>query len=203
MSRFSRALNYHIHAFTQLLVKLDSLHVVAKCVTKCTKCDLHKTRKMAVAGKGAQNANIVLVGEAPGKNEDEKGEPFVGIAGQILDKALVSAGVSRDDVYITNIVKCRPPQNRVPTMSEREACANYLEAELELVKPKIVCIMGNTAYASILGGSSITQNRGKIIIKNGTKYFLCIHPAAVIYNRSLKDVFTNDIKTLVNLGCAS
>lgn len=172
---------------------------VRKSVIGCTKCDLCKTRTNAVPGKGSENAKIIFVGEAPGRSEDAKGEPFVGVAGKILEGALNKAGITRDSVYITNTTKCRPPSNRVPTKEERAACADYLAAEIRLIAPDIVCIMGNTAYTSILGGTSITRNRGKIVNHNGIKYFLTVHPAAIIYNSSLKDALENDIKTLAEL----
>ncbi len=165
-------------------------------VTLCTKCELSKSRTNAVPGKGSIKSEILFIGEAPGRNEDLKGEPFVGAAGNILSEALAYGGLSRDDVFITNVVKCRPPNNRLPLVQEIDLCHQYLEKELEIIKPKIICILGNTAYNSILSGDSITKNRGKIIKKNNQLYFLTIHPAAAIYNPSLKQVLKEDIKTL-------
>lgn len=167
-------------------------------VISCVKCGLSKSRTNAVPGKGNPRAEILFIGEAPGRNEDLKGEPFVGSAGKILSEALDYAGISRDDVFITNVVKCRPPENRLPLLEEKDACSEHLSKELEIIKPKIICILGNTAYNSLLGGDSITKNRGKIIEKNGQQYFLTIHPAAAIYNPELKDVLKNDIKTLAD-----
>lgn len=166
-------------------------------VISCVKCSLSKTRTNAVPGKGNPKADILFIGEAPGRNEDLKGEPFVGSAGKILSEVLESAGLSRDDVYITNVVKCRPPNNRIPLQEEKDACNQYLSKELGIIKPRIICIMGNTAYGSLLNGNSITKNRGKIIEKDGQRYFLTVHPAAVIYNQELKSVLKNDMKTLV------
>ena len=166
-------------------------------IISCTKCNLSKSRINAVSGKGNYNAEIMFIGEAPGRNEDLKGEPFVGTAGKILSEALEYAGLSRDDVFITNVVKCRPPDNRIPLEEERNSCHSYLTRELEILKPKIVCILGNTAYGSILGGNSITKNRGKLIKKNNQLYFLTIHPAAVIYTPDLKQTLRDDIKTIV------
>ncbi len=167
-------------------------------VISCVKCGLSKSRTNAVPGKGNPKAEILFIGEAPGRNEDIQGEPFVGSAGKILSEALAYAGISRDDVFITNIVKCRPPQNRLPLAEEKDACSEHLVKELEIIKPKIICILGNTAYNSLLGGDSITKNRGKLIEKNGQRYFLTIHPAAAIYNPELKDVLKNDIKALAD-----
>lgn len=178
---------------------MSEIDSIRSQVISCTKCSLSKTRTNAVPGKGNPKAEILFIGEAPGRNEDQKGEPFVGSAGKILTEALSSAGLSRDDVYITNVVKCRPPNNRIPLQEEKESCQSYLSKELEIIKPKIICIMGNTAYGSLLNGNSITKNRGKIIEKDGQKYFLTIHPAATIYNQELKSVLKDDIKTLVEI----
>jgi DNA polymerase len=176
---------------------MSEIDSIRSQVISCTKCSLSKTRTNAVPGKGNPKAEILFIGEAPGRNEDLKGEPFVGSAGKILSEVLESVGLSRDDVYITNVVKCRPPNNRIPLQEEKDACNQYLAKELEIIKPKIICIMGNTAYGSLLNGNSITKNRGKIIEKDGQRYFLTIHPAAVIYNQELKSVLKDDMKTLV------
>ena len=162
----------------------------------CVKCNLSKSRTNAVPGKGNPTAEILFIGEAPGRNEDLKGEPFVGSAGKILSEALDHAGLSRDEVFITNVVKCRPPSNRLPLEEEKDACHEHLSKELEIIQPKIICILGNTAYESLLGGGSITKNRGKIIEKNGQLYFLTIHPAATIYNPELKSILKDDMKIL-------
>ena len=176
---------------------MSEIDLIRSQIISCVKCNLSKTRTNAVPGKGNLKAEILFIGEAPGRNEDLKGEPFVGSAGSILSEALASAGLTRDDVYITNVVKCRPPNNRVPLEEEKESCQPYLSKELEIIKPKIICIMGNTAYGSLLGGNSITKNRGNIIEKDGQRYFLTIHPAAAIYNQELKSVLKSDMKTLV------
>ena len=176
----------------------DSLESVREQVVSCTKCELCKTRNNSVPGIGSHNSKIIFVGEAPGRNEDKLGKPFVGAAGKKLSEALEYAGISRNSVYITNIVKCRPPSNRVPTEKEKESCRKYLEFEISLIKPKVICIMGNTAYQSLLGGSNISKERGKFVKNNGKTYFLTIHPAAVIYNQKLLGSLKNDIKKLVN-----
>ncbi|MCH7560127.1 MAG: uracil-DNA glycosylase [Nitrosopumilus sp.] len=177
----------------------QELQTVKENVIKCTKCDLCKTRINAVPGKGNFQSDVIFVGEAPGKNEDQNGEPFIGVAGKKLSVALEEAGISRDDVYITNVVKCRPPNNRVPTTNERDTCKEYLKQEIEIIKPKLICILGNTAFNSILGGSEITKFRGKVVRKDNLLYFLTIHPAATIYNQKLIDVLKNDIVKLFDL----
>ena len=175
------------------------LQEIKQQVIECTKCELSKTRNNSVAGKGNFKSDVIFVGEAPGKNEDLKGEPFIGIAGKKLSMALESAGITRDEVYITNIVKCRPPNNRVPTTNERETCKDYLKKEIEIIKPKIICILGNTAFGSLLDGKEITKYRGKIVRKDNQLYFLTVHPAATIYNQKLIDVLKNDIERLFKL----
>ena len=177
----------------------QELETIKQNVIKCTKCDLCKTRTNAVPGKGNFQSDVIFVGEAPGRNEDKNGEPFIGVAGKKLSIALNEAGISRDEVYITNIVKCRPPNNRVPNTDERDTCKEYLKQEISIIKPKLICILGNTAFNSILGGSEITKFRGKVVRKNNLLYFLTIHPAATIYNQKLIDVLKNDIVKLFDL----
>jgi DNA polymerase len=174
----------------------DSLEKIATDVRGCPLCKLARTRKNAVPGEGQISAKIMFIGEAPGRSEDEKGKPFVGAAGLILDNLLKNAGIERSQVFITNIVKCRPPNNRVPEEDELIACRPYLDRQIALIKPKVICILGRTAYSSILGGSSITASRGKIIERSGQKYFSTFHPAAVIYNKSLRSTLEADLKRL-------
>lgn len=177
----------------------QKLEIIRKNVIECTKCDLSKTRTNSVPGKGNFHSNVIFVGEAPGKNEDKNGEPFIGIAGKKLSIALEEAGITREEVYITNIVKCRPPKNRVPTPIERETCQEYLKQEIAIIKPKIICILGNTAFNSLLGGSEITKFRGKLVKKENQLYFLTVHPAATIYNQELITVLKKDIVKLFDL----
>ncbi len=176
----------------------SSLEIIQQDIKICKKCELCNTRNNAVPGIGDENADVVFIGEAPGKNEDLHGEPFIGTAGKRLDDALENAGLTRSSVYITNIVKCRPPNNRVPNDTEKSMCNNYLEEELQIINPKIICLLGNTSFYSILGGKEISKNHGQIIYKNNRVYFISFHPAATIYNQKLLDVFKNDIKKLVN-----
>ncbi len=178
---------------------MNSLETIRKKVIECTKCELCKTRTNSVPGKGNFQSDVIFVGEAPGRNEDKYGEPFVGAAGKRLSAALEDAGMSRDQVYITNVVKCRPPNNRVPNSDERNTCQEYLKEEISIIKPKIICILGNTAFNSILGGSEITKFRGKVVRKDNQMYFLTVHPAATIYNQELINVLKGDIKKLFDL----
>ena len=174
----------------------DSLEKIATEVKGCPLCKLSRTRKNAVPGEGQLAAKIMFIGEAPGKTEDEKGRPFIGTAGKLLDNMLKRAGIERSQVFITNVVKCRPPNNRVPEEDEVIACRPYLDRQIALIRPKVICILGRTAYSSLLGGGSITANRGKIVERAGQKYFLTIHPAAAIYNKSLISVLEADLKKL-------
>jgi uracil-DNA glycosylase len=174
----------------------DSLEKIAEEVRGCPLCKLAMTRKNAVPGEGQLSAKIMFIGEAPGRSEDEEGRPFVGAAGRILNDLLKKVGIERSQVFITNIVKCRPPNNRVPKEDELNACRPYLDRQIALIKPEVICILGRTAYSSLLGGSSITANRGKIIKRAGQKYFLAFHPAAVIYNKDLLSALEADLKKL-------
>ena len=174
-------------------VSNDSLEKIASEVIGCPLCKLSRSRRNAVPGDGQLSSKIMFIGEAPGKNEDEQGKPFVGAAGMILNQALEKAGIKRAEVFITNVVKCRPPGNRVPENDERSICRQYLDRQISLIAPKIICILGSTAYSSILGGKSITKNRGKIMERNRQRYFLTIHPAAAIYNKNLRSVLNNDL----------
>ena len=177
----------------------QKLEKLKQDVIKCKKCNLCKTRTNSVPGKGNFKSDVIFIGEAPGKNEDKNGEPFIGVAGKKLSNALEEANISREDVYITNVVKCRPPNNRVPNTDERNTCQQYLKDEIKIIKPKIICVLGNTAFNSVLGGSEITKFRGKVIKKDGQLYFITIHPAATIYNQKLIDVLKDDIKKLFEL----
>ena len=173
---------------------MHKLEIIAKDVTECQKCELCKTRTNAVPGKGRFDADVMFVGEAPGRNEDNHGEPFVGAAGKRLDMILEDTGINREEVYITNIVKCRPPNNRVPSKKEEEACNGFINQEIEIINPKIICVMGNTAYGTLLGGKEITKNHGKIVKKEGRDFFVTFHPAATIYNQKLVDELKKDFK---------
>ena len=174
----------------------QNLEKIRQQVIECKNCELYKTRTNSVPGKGNYNADVMFVGEAPGRNEDLKGEPFVGVAGKKLTLVLEEVGISRDDVYITNTVKCRPPGNRIPSKTEKEKCQDYIAKEIKIIKPKIICVLGNTAFASILGGSEITKYRGKVARKGDQLYFITIHPAATIYNQELIKVLKEDMKKL-------
>jgi len=155
-------------------------------VRACTKCSLHATRTQAVPGVGPCPADVMIVGEAPGFNEDRQGEPFVGPAGKLLDTLLNRIGLSRGDVYITNVLKCRPPQNRDPMPNEAEACEPYLQRQLGLIKPKVVLVLGRHALERLLPGQgSISRIHGSLVLRGDIAYVPLYHPAAALHNGSL------------------
>ena len=162
------------------LKKLNS-----ECV-QCTSCNLSKTRKNVVVGKGNESAQVVIIGEGPGEQEDITGLPFVGRAGKMLDTALSSVDIDPlEDCYITNIVKCRPPNNRKPSAVESEACMPWLNEQINLLKPKIIILAGSTAVQSFLGiDEPISKIRGQWIEKDNIKYMPIFHPSYLLRNPS-------------------
>jgi uracil-DNA glycosylase family 4 len=174
----------------------DSLTLVSAEVMRCTKCPLSLTRSCAVPGEGPPDADVVVIGEGPGRNEDLQGRPFVGAAGRQLDALLKVAGVGRSQVYITNVVKCRPPENRRPTGAEADACQPYLERQLGLVRPKVVVLLGDSALKRFLPEESLGTAHGRLFRRGEFSLFPTYHPAAMIYNRSLGKVTEDDFKDL-------
>ena len=170
---------------------------LVNAIQSCRKCRLHKTRRMPVVGEGRLDAMYMFVGEAPGREEDLQGRPFVGAAGRILTDALLSAGVAREEVYITNVVKCRPPGNRKPMPDEVSACLPYLLEQIRLIRPMGICLLGQVALSAILGLGSITRARGRFFEWKGIKVFPTYHPAATIYRPELREIFFSDIKRFV------
>jgi len=178
---------------------------ITKAVEKCRKCNLWKTRKNPVVGTGSLDSEILFVGEAPGYNEDLKGSPFVGKAGKILDELLESVGLNRNDIYIANILKCRPPDNRNPLKNEIESCTEYLNKQIELIQPKIILPLGNFACSYIfekfsLNYDKISNVHGKVFQLNtlmGTiKIIPLYHPAVATYNPNTKDTLLEDFKII-------
>lgn len=170
----------------------------AEC-NKCEKCKLCKGRKNVVIGIGNKTAKIMFIGEGPGADEDMQGIPFVGKAGQLMNKAFVGVGIKRDDVYIANVVKCRPPQNRNPEKDEAEACKEYLDTQIKLVNPEKICLLGSVALKNILGEQyGITASRGKWFEKDGIKMLPTFHPAALLRDESKKINFWQDLKKFMN-----
>ncbi len=170
----------------------------------CTKCPLHKHRTQVVFGDGNPNSPVVFVGEAPGEDEDRQGRPFVGRAGKYLNRKIEEVlGLKREEVYITNVCKCRPPGNRKPTPAEINACFPYLKRELEIIKPKVICCLGATAAEGILGKKlSVTKVRGKTFsypYDSSIKVLLTYHPAYILRNPTADRDFTEDMERLREL----
>ena len=163
----------------------------------CKKCRLWEMRKNVVIGDGNKNARIMLIGEGPGAQEDETGIPFVGAAGQLLDKMLASVNLNRGDVYIANIVKCRPPGNRDPHDNEQEACMNYLRYQLLLVKPRIIVCLGRVAATAVIDREfKITRDRGVFIERKGYYIIATYHPSALLRDESKKRPAWEDFKLI-------
>ena len=167
-------------------------------IINCNKCKLCKNRSNIVFGIGNKNADIMFIGEGPGADEDKQGIPFVGKAGQLMNRAFEGLGIDRGKVYIANIVKCRPPSNRVPEKDEADACLDYLRNQVILVKPKIIVLLGSTALKNILGNEyGITSVRGNWIERKGILYMPTWHPAALLRDETKKINFWKDLKLVV------
>lgn len=178
-----------------LLAQLD-----ADEVSVCTKCPLHKSRTKTVFGVGNPDSDLVFVGEAPGRDEDLKGEPFVGRAGQLLTKILAAIGFQREDVYIANILKCRPPENRDPAPAEVVECEPYLMRQLQIIEPKAICALGRIAAQTLLKTSrSLTSMRTEVHDYHGIPMVVTYHPAALLRNPNWKRPAWEDVQKLRTL----
>lgn len=176
--------------------KTNKLQKVADEVELCTLCPLYKTATRGVPGEGNPDADILFVGEGPGQKEDELGRPFVGAAGRLLEELLKHIGLTRNDVFIANVIKHRPPGNRDPLPEEVEACWPYLHRQINTIQPKVIVLLGRHALARFLPGKSISQVRGKPYRAGGQVYFPVYHPAAALYQGSLKQVLFDDMEKL-------
>ena len=163
-------------------------------ISVCQKCSLCKTRTNTVPGEGGSNAEILFIGEAPGANEDKNGIPFCGAAGKFLDEMLGTIGLSRENVFVANTLKCRPPENRDPEDSERVACRPYLDAQLKIIEPALIILMGRHAVANFLpGAGTIGQLHGRALKRpNGIVYLPLYHPAAALHNGGLRSTLVED-----------
>lgn len=180
-------------------VKPSGWDELKKAVATCTKCPLSAERQNTVFGEGDQNARLMFIGEGPGADEDAQGRPFVGKAGQLLTKMINAMGFTREQVYIANIVKCRPPGNREPFQEEVNACIGFLYNQIELVKPEIIICLGSTAAVHLLKtGLRISHLRGKFQNYNGIKVMPTFHPSYLLRNESKKRDVWNDLKLVMN-----
>lgn len=177
----------------------EILAQVAREVSVCQKCALHRSRKKAVPGEGPANAEIMLIGEGPGFHENEQGRPFVGAAGQFLDELLAQAGLKRSDVWIGNVVKCRPPGNRDPLPEELAACDEYLERQIAAINPKIIITLGRYSMAKFLPGAKISAVHGQMR-RVGSRFVIAMfHPAAALHQVSLRPAIMQDFAQLPKL----
>ncbi len=187
---------------------METLADIEREIRSCRKCDLHKTKTNYVPGVGNENAEIVFVGEAPGRDEDARGEPFVGSAGKLLTEMLESIGLSRSDVFICNVLKCRPPNNRDPSPEEVEACRGYLVRQLDVIKPDIIVCLGRFAAKFVfdlfnLEFTSISKVKGRVFEGRrwgkSVKILPVYHPAAILYRPQLREEYERQFGTIRNL----
>jgi DNA polymerase len=178
----------------------EVLKQVANETAVCTKCELHFSRKNAVPGEGPSNADILFIGEGPGFHENEQGRPFVGAAGRLLEDLLNSIGMSREQVFITNVVKCRPPGNRDPRPEEIETCtSNYLDRQIQAINPKVIVTLGRYSMGLYLPNAKISDVHGQALKVRGRLVVPMYHPAAALHQASLKPIVERDFASLPDL----
>ena len=175
---------------------MNSLDEIARLVRQCTDCPLSQGRTNAVPGEGAPDAEIIFIGEGPGYHEDRQGRPFVGPAGQFLEELLASIGMQREQVFIANMVKCRPPQNRDPLPAEVSACSKYLDRQIELINPKLIVTLGRFSLVRFFPGESIGRARGKVREKDGRFIYPIMHPAAALHRQDVRPLIIEDFKAI-------
>jgi DNA polymerase len=177
----------------EVLAVLDE---IAEQTAGCEKCDLHHSRKHSVPGEGPGDAELMFIGEGPGFHENEQGRPFVGPAGAFLEELLASIGLSRQKVFITNVVKCRPPGNRDPQFEELEACASYLDRQIQAINPKVIVTLGRFSMARFLPNAKISEVHGQAVQVRGRLVAPMYHPAAALHQPSLRSTVEADFKKL-------
>ena len=178
---------------------MDSLQEIARLVAACTDCALHRGRRNAVPGEGDPKAELMFIGEGPGAQEDAQGRPFVGAAGGFLEELLRSIGLTRRQVYIANMVKCRPPQNRDPLPEEMGACSNYLNRQIELIDPLLIVTLGRFSLARFFPGEGITRARGRLREKDGRRIYPIMHPAAALYRQEMRGLIMEDFQRIPDI----
>lgn len=191
---------WNILGISELLLprnKLMKLERLRSIVELCKRCDLYKSKRNVVFGEGNPNANLMIVGEAPGAQEDATGVPFVGASGKKLTQILRSAGIERDKIYIANVVKCRPPGNRTPVEKEILSCGRYLRLQVEIIQPEYILTLGNVAMSFFLNVSGgITKLRGRVFNYQGIKIFPTFHPSYLLKHPEAEEIFKKDIFSL-------
>ena len=175
---------------------MSALTDLYEVIATCPNCDLCRTRTKAVPGEGPEDARIMFIGEGPGFSEDKSGRPFVGAAGQFLDKLLAAINLKRSDVYITNVVKCRPPNNRDPQPNEMEACRRYLDEQLALIKPRVVVTLGRFSMSRWFPGESISRIHGQPKVVDGVTVVPMFHPAAALHQERYRSLIEADFLKL-------
>ena len=175
---------------------MNSLDEIELLVKGCTDCGLCRERTHPVPGEGPAGAELMFIGEGPGFHEDRQGRPFVGPAGQLLEGLLASIGTTRQRVFITNMVKCRPPQNRDPLPEEMAACSRYLDRQIELVDPKLIVTLGRFPLTRFFPGESISRSRGRVREKNGRFIYPVMHPAAALRRQEMRTALIEDFKAI-------
>ena len=178
---------------------MSELQELASKVQICTDCSLSEGRTRAVPGEGPEQADLMFIGEGPGYHEDQQGRPFVGPAGKFLEQLLASIGMSRDQVFIANMIKCRPPNNRDPLPGEVAACSKYLDRQIQLVGPKVIVTLGRHSLVKFLPGATISKAHGKAIRKEGFILYPIYHPAAALHQQSLRSVIEEEFKAIPSL----
>lgn len=178
---------------------MSALRELYEEIALCQDCELSRHRSRVVPGEGEEEAALLFIGEAPGWYEDQQGRPFVGPAGHFLDELLGSIGLNRRDVYIANVVKCRPPANRDPLPSEMRACRQWLDRQIELIQPKVIVTLGRYSLAQFFPGDSIGKVRGTARKKEGRIYFAMYHPAAALHQQSLRRIIEEDMLKIPSL----
>jgi uracil-DNA glycosylase family 4 len=172
---------------------MSALTEVYRQIASCQDCELAKHRNKVVPGEGPEDADLLFIGEAPGWNEDQQGRPFVGAAGGFLDQLLASIGLRREQVYIANVIKCRPPQNRDPLPDEIQACSKWLDHQVEIIQPRVIVTLGRYSLAKYFPGESIGKIHGKPRKQNDIIYYPMYHPAAALHQGSLRKIIQEDM----------
>jgi uracil-DNA glycosylase len=182
---------------------MSELSDLAQLILRCPDCRLCETRTNAVPGEGPEDAQIMFVGEGPGFNEDRQGRPFVGAAGKFLEQLLGAAGLKRSDVYITNIVKCRPPNNRDPMPDETEACSKWLDRQIELIKPEVIVTLGRHSMNRFIPGATISRIHGDPRVIDGVTVVPMFHPAAALHQERYRSLIVADFQKLPSILAAA
>jgi len=178
---------------------MSALTELYQQIALCHKCEIAKLRTKVVPGEGAENADIIFIGEAPGWHEDQQGRPFVGQAGQFLDRLLASINLNRQQVYIANVIKCRPPDNRDPLPTEIQNCRQWLDSQIAIIKPKMIVTLGRYSMAMYFPGKSISKIHGTAVKSDNVIYYAMYHPAAALHQQSLRQAIEADMLKIPRL----